>query len=163
MIIVNKNGTLIHNKKLFKCAIGKAGIAKKKKEGDRKTPAGIFSLGKVFYRSDRIKNLKTKLKKIKITKNMAWCDNSNDKNYNKLIFLKKPNKEMLYRKDRLYDIIVVINYNIRPIKKGNGSAIFIHIAKRKYSRTMGCVALNKKDLVQLLKTISKNTKIKINP
>ncbi len=163
MIIVNKNGTLIHNKKLFKCAIGKAGIAKKKKEGDRKTPAGIFSLGKVFYRSDRIKNLKTKLKKIKITKNMAWCDDPNDKNYNKLIFLKKPNKEMLYRKDRLYDIIVIINYNIRPVKKGKGSAIFMHIAKQKYSGTMGCVALNKKDLLQLLKTISTNTKIKINP
>ena len=69
MIIVNKNGTLIHNKIRYKCAIGKKGIARKKKEGDKKTPAGIFTLGKVFYRKDKIKNLKTNLNKYVIKKN----------------------------------------------------------------------------------------------
>ena len=68
MIIVNKNGTLMHNKKLYKCALGKNGITKNKSEGDKKTPAGIFSLGKIFYRKDKIENLKTKLKKVIIKK-----------------------------------------------------------------------------------------------
>ena len=161
MIIVNKNGTLMHNKKLYKCALGKNGITKSKREGDKKTPAGVFSLGKVFYRKDKIKSLKTKLKKVIIKKNMAWCDDPENKSYNKLIFTNDKNKEKLFRKDNLYNIIIVINYNIRPIKKNKGSAIFIHLARKNYSGTMGCVGLNKKDLIEILKTLKKNTKIKI--
>ena len=161
MIIVNKNGTLMHNKKLYKCALGKHGITKNKKEGDKKTPAGVFSLGKVFYRKDKIKNLKTKLKKVIIKKNMAWCDDSENKSYNKLIFTNNKSKEKLYRKDNLYNVIIVINYNIRPIKKNKGSAIFIHLARKNYTGTMGCISLKKKDLIEILKTLKKNTKIKI--
>ena len=161
MIIVNKNGTLIHNKKRYKCALGKNGIAKRKKEGDKKTPAGLFSLGKVYYRKDKIRNLKTNLKKIVIKKKMAWCDDPNNKFYNKLTFTNDKSKEKLYRKDNLYNIIVVINYNIKPIIKNKGSAIFIHLAKKNYSGTMGCIGLKKKDLLDILKTVKKRTKIKI--
>ncbi len=161
MIIVNKNGTLMHNKKLYKCALGKNGISKNKIEGDKKTPAGIFSLGNVFYRKDKIKNLKTKLKKIIIKKNMAWCDDPKNKLYNKLIFTANKSKEKLFRKDNLYNIIIVINYNMRPVRKNKGSAIFIHLARRNYSSTMGCIGLKKKDLLEILKSLKKNTKIKI--
>ncbi len=161
MIIVNKNGTLIHNKKRYKCALGKNGIAKRKKEGDKKTPAGLFSLGKVYYRKDKIRNLKTNLKKIVIKKKMAWCDDPNNKFYNKLTFTNDKSKEKLYRKDNLYNIIVVINYNIKPIMKNKGSAIFIHLARKNYSGTMGCIGLKKKDLLDILKTVKKQTKIKI--
>tara|TARA_B100001093_G_scaffold320596_1_gene305928 strand:+ start:288 stop:779 length:492 start_codon:yes stop_codon:yes gene_type:complete len=161
MIIVNKNGTLIHNKKRYKCALGKNGIAKRKKEGDKKTPAGLFSLGKVYYRKDKIRNLKTNLKKIVIKKKMAWCDDPNNKFYNKLTFTNDKSKEKLYRKDNLYNIIVVINYNIKPIMKNKGSAIFIHLARKNYSGTMGCIGLKKKDLLDILKTVKKRTKIKI--
>ena len=161
MIIVNKNGTLIHNKKRYKCALGKNGIAKRKKEGDKKTPAGLFSLGKVYYRKDKIRDLKTNLKKIVIKKKMAWCDDPNNKFYNKLTFTNDKLKEKLYRKDNLYNIIVVINYNIKPIIKNKGSAIFIHSARKNYSGTMGCIGLKKKDLLDILKTVKKRTKIKI--
>ena len=161
MIIVNKNGTLIHNKIRYKCAIGKKGITKKKKEGDKKTPAGVFTLGKVFYRKDKVKNLKTNLNKYVIKKNMVWCDDPNSKSYNKLIFTNNKKKEKLYRKDNLYNIIVVINYNIRPTIKNKGSAIFIHLAKKNYNGTMGCIGLKKNDLLNILKTVTKKTKIKI--
>ena len=161
MIIVNKNGTLIHNKKRYKCALGKNGIAQKKKEGDKKTPAGLFSLGKVYYRRDKIRNLKTNLKKIVINKKMAWCDDPNNKFYNKLTLTNDKSKEKLFRKDNLYNIIVVINYNIKPIIKNKGSAIFIHLARKNYSGTMGCIGLKKKDLLDILKTVKKRTKIKI--
>jgi L,D-peptidoglycan transpeptidase YkuD (ErfK/YbiS/YcfS/YnhG family) len=70
--------------------------------------------------------------------------------------------EKLYRKDNLYDLILVLNYNINPIIKNKGSAIFIHIAKKNYEPTAGCVALKKRDLLKLLKNIKKNTKIKIH-
>ena len=161
MILVNKNGTLIHNKKVYKCAIGERGLTKQKKEGDKKTPVGIFSLGHVFYRADKIKNLKTKKRKFKIEKAMVWCDDPSDQQYNKLTFSKKKTKESLYRKDNLYDLIIVINYNIKPVIKNKGSAIFIHISKKNFSPTKGCVAIKKVEIKKLVKKIDKKTIVKI--
>ena len=163
MIIVKKPGHLIYKNFKFRCSIGKNGIGNKKKEGDGITPKGIFKLTKVFYREDKVKNIKTKIKKIKIKKNMGWCDDPKSKFYNKLV--KLPNKfsnEKLYRKDDVYDIVIVLNYNMQPIIKNKGSAIFIHVAKKNYKPTAGCVALKKKDLIKLLKYINKKTKICIN-
>ena len=93
---------------------------------------------------------------------MAWEDNPNKKNYNKLIKLKTlSHEEHLYRKDNLYDLILVIEYNTKKIIKKKGSAIFIHIAKPKYKPTQGCIALKKKDLLDLLGIIKAKEKIKI--
>ena len=92
---------------------------------------------------------------------MAWCDDPNSKFYNKLIFTNDKKKEKLYRRDSLYDIIIVINYNIRPTIKNKGSAIFIHLARKNFNGTMGCIGLKKKDLLNILKTVTKKTKIKI--
>ena len=61
------------------------GISQKKKEGDYCTPVGKFTFGKLFYRKDRIKNLKTSIKKIPISKNFGWCDDPKSREYNKLI------------------------------------------------------------------------------
>ena len=145
----------------FKCSIGKKGLKSKKKEGDKCTPIGIFKIGKVYYRSDRIKKLETVLKTKKITKNMGWCDDPYNKKYNKEIVLDKKNKgEKLYRKDNTYDVLIVIEYNTKKIKPFKGSAIFIHLTKN-YSPTEGCIALKKNDLLILLKIINKNSKIKI--
>jgi L,D-peptidoglycan transpeptidase YkuD (ErfK/YbiS/YcfS/YnhG family) len=162
MIIVKESGYLTYKNFKFQCALGKGGIGKKAKEGDSITPIGIFKLVKVFYREDKIKNIKTSLKKIKIKKNMGWCDDPKSKFYNKLI--KLPSKiryEKLYRDDRLYDLIIILDYNLNPIIKNKGSAIFIHIASKSFKKTQGCIALNKKDLIYLLSIIKKSTKIKI--
>ena len=145
----------------FKCSIGKKGLKSKKKEGEKCTPIGIFKIGKVYYRSDRIKKLETVLKTKKITKNMGWCDDPYNKKYNKEIVLDKKNKgEKLYRRDNTYDVLIVIEYNTKKIKPFKGSAIFIHLTKN-YSPTEGCIALKKNDLLILLKIINKNSKIKI--
>ena len=83
--------------------------------------------------------------------------------YNKEIKLPTKYKhEKLYRNDNTYDIIAVLNYNTNPIIKNKGSAIFIHIAKKKYKKTKGCIALKKKHLIHILSSIKKNTKININ-
>jgi L,D-peptidoglycan transpeptidase YkuD (ErfK/YbiS/YcfS/YnhG family) len=162
MIIVNKSGNLFFGALKFRCALGKCGVKRKKKEGDGVTPQGVFQLIKLFYRSDKINNIQTSLKKIKIKKNMGWCDDPTSRYYNKQI--KLPSKfgyEKLYRSDRLYDLIIVLNYNINPTIKNKGSAIFIHVAHKNFKKTKGCIALNKNDLLSLLSLIKKNTKIKI--
>ena len=162
MLINLKNKeTLTYENFSFKCCIGKKGLTSKKKEGDKKTPKGIFSLGPLFYRKDRNKEPLTKIKKIIINSKMGWCDDSAHKKYNKLIRIKKNIKhEKMFRKDEKYDFLIPINYNAHKPKKNKGSAIFIHLTKN-YKKTLGCIALKKKDFLILLKLINKKTKIKI--
>ena len=146
----------------FKCCIGKNGISKKKIEGDKKTPSGTFKIENLYYRPDRIKKPFTKLKCIKIKKDMGWCDDPLDnKNYNKLISIKKNVKcEKLYRKDHNYDLVIPIKYNfLKPIKF-KGSCIFFHLTDN-YKSTAGCIAIKKKDFLIMLKLINKKTEIKI--
>ncbi len=93
---------------------------------------------------------------------MGWCNDSNSKSYNKLIKLPfKFNYEKLFRSDRIYDIVLVLNYNMSPIKKNKGSAIFVHIAKKNFKSTEGCVAIKKRDLQKIASEIKNNTKVKI--
>jgi L,D-peptidoglycan transpeptidase YkuD (ErfK/YbiS/YcfS/YnhG family) len=151
MIIIKKTGYLQYKNLKFRCALGKAGIKKKEKEGDNVTPKGKFKITSMYYRPDRIKNIITAIKKIKIKKNMGWCDDPDSHFYNQQISL--PNKfshEKLYRNDNLYDLVLVLNYNTNPIIKNKGSAIFIHIAKKNYKKTKGCIALKKKHLIELI-------------
>ena len=83
--------------------------------------------------------------------------------YNKLVKLPFAQKhEKLYKKENVYDIILVLNYNMNPVKKNKGSAIFIHVAKDNFKKTEGCVAIKKINLIKLLKEISPNTKVKIS-
>ena len=163
MIIVLKNkASLQFDDFTFHCAIGKKGLVKNKIEGDKKTPIGTYSLGNLYYRKDRNPKPLTKLKCIPIKKYMGWCDDVKDKNnYNKLIKVKRNiSHEKLFRRDYKYDFIIPINYNTKKPKIGKGSAIFIHLT-RKYQPTLGCVALQKKDFLILIKLINKNTKIKL--
>jgi L,D-peptidoglycan transpeptidase YkuD (ErfK/YbiS/YcfS/YnhG family) len=161
MIIVKKSGYLKYKKFKFRCALGKAGIKNKTKEGDNITPKGSYKAIKLFYRNDKVSKIKTILKKFKIKKNMGWCDDPRSKFYNKEIKLPSLySHEKLYRKDDVYDLIVVLDYNFEPVIKNKGSAIFIHVTD-KYKPTQGCIALNKEDLIKLLSLIKKNTKVKI--
>lgn len=127
----------------------------------KKTPKGIFSIGNLYFRKDRIDRFDTKLKKIPIKKSMGWCDDVNSKKYNRLVKINKNIKhEKLHRKDYKYDLFIPINYNTNPTVKNKGSAIFIHLTKS-YSKTAGCIAISKKDFLVLLKIINPKTKIKI--
>ena len=162
MILINRKGFLLFNKKLYKCSLGKNGLSRSKVEGDNCTPVGLYSLGKLYIRTDRIKNLKTHFKYVSITKTMAWSDDPDSKNYNKLLYTKCEHTEKLFRKDNLYDLILVIKYNMLPTIPYKGSAIFIHVAKKNYDSTKGCVALNKDDFKEILYTLKPSDKIKIS-
>ena len=145
-----------------KCAIGKRGIGIKRKEGDLITPKGKHKIKYILYRKDRIKKIQSKLKKITITKSMGWCDDPKSKDYNKLIKLPSNyNYEKLYRKENIYDLVLVLDFNMRPTLKKGGSAIFIHVAKKKYKKTEGCVAINKIQLLKIIKKLKVNTKVLI--
>ena len=161
-IIVKNKDTLTFGDFVFKCAIGKKGSTIKKKEGDLKTPKGIFEIGNLYYREDRLKKPSTSLKTNIIGKKMGWCNDVNyPKKYNKQIKInKKITHEKLNRKDSKYDLLIPIKYNFKKPKVGKGSAIFIHLTNN-YRATAGCIALKKNDLLILLKLINRNTKIRI--
>jgi len=163
MNIKLKNKFLYFSKYKIKCAIGKRGITSKKMEGDEKTPKGIFTLKSIFYRKDRVLEIKSSLKKHIIKKNMGWCDDFGSKQYNKIIkFPFDFSAEKLWLKKNIYDVIIVINYNTKPIIKKMGSAIFLHIAKKNYKSTKGCIAISKRDIILLASKISDKTKIIIS-
>ncbi|MBA1338675.1 MAG: L,D-peptidoglycan transpeptidase YkuD, ErfK/YbiS/YcfS/YnhG family [Pelagibacterales bacterium] len=162
MNIVIKKHYLLYQGYKIKCSIGKSGLTNKKKEGDLSTPKGLFKLGFIYYRKDRIKLPKCQITKKEIKKNMGWCNDSHSNKYNKKIhFPFKYSAEEMYRKTKNYDILIEIKYNYFPIIKKRGSAIFLHICGKKYKPTEGCVAIRKKDFLKLLPLIDRNTKILI--
>jgi len=146
----------------FKCCIGKNGVKKNKIEGDKCSPKGIFELGTLYYRKDRVKKPITNLKIKKIKRNIGWCNDSKSKLYNQEIKVNKNIKhEKLFRKDYKYNYLLVIEYNTKKIKPNKGSAIFIHLTKN-FEATAGCIALLKKDFLIMVKLINKKSTIKIN-
>jgi len=163
MNIIIKNRYLLYKGYKLKCSIGKLGTTKAKKEGDLGTPKGMFGLGPIYYRKDRIKKIKCKINKKIIKKNMGWCNDSKSSKYNKEIkFPFKYSAEKLYRKDKIYDLFINIKYNLNPILKKKGSAIFLHLTNNVQKPTKGCVAVTKRNLLKIISLIDKKTKILIN-
>tara|TARA_B100001564_G_C20153389_1_gene452107 strand:- start:38 stop:529 length:492 start_codon:yes stop_codon:yes gene_type:complete len=163
MLIRLKNkDTLNIDEFTFKCSIGKNGLRLNKKEGDLCTPKGLYSLKKIFYRADRVKNINTTIQKIKIKKQMGWCNDPLHKKYNSLINIKdKIKHEKMFRTDNKYDLLIIIDYNLKNPVPFKGSAIFIHLTKN-YKPTAGCIALSESDMQILLKLINKKSKIKLS-
>ena len=167
VISLNKKYFLKVGNKIYSCQIGKGGFknAVKKIEGDKTTPIGKWYFETLYYRSDQVLRPRFKRKNVlklnKITKQCVWCDDITSQYYNKYIKVNdfkrlKINYENLWRDDNAYDIIIVLSHNIRPTIKNKGSAIFIHCRN-----TAGCIALQKKDLMFLLKNLRHNTYIQI--
>ena len=161
-ILVKNKHTLQIDEFKFICCIGKNGLTKNKREGDKKTPKGTFGIERLYYRKDRLKKPITSLKQVEIKENFGWCDDIYfPKKYNKLIKTEKKIKhEKLNRKDHKYDLLIPIKYNFKKPISGLGSCIFIHLTKD-YKPTAGCIALKKNDFLIMLKLIKKNSKIKI--
>ena len=162
MNIIIKNRFLLYKGYKIKCSIGENGTTFSKKEGDLSTPKGLFKLGTLYYRKDRIKLNKCKIRKKIIKKNMGWCDDIKSKKYNQEIhFPFKYSAEKLHLYKKNYDILINIKYNYYPIIKGKGSAIFLHLSNKKYKPTKGCIAIHKKDFMKILPLINGRTKILI--
>jgi L,D-peptidoglycan transpeptidase YkuD (ErfK/YbiS/YcfS/YnhG family) len=124
------------------CALGRSGIVMRKREGDGGTPAGRFRLLSVFHRPDRGLPPATLLPVAPLSPDAGWCDDPNSPRYNRPVELPfEGSHEKMWRADRLYDIVVVLDCNMHPAVKGMGSAIFFHIAREDYRPTEGCVAV----------------------
>jgi L,D-peptidoglycan transpeptidase YkuD (ErfK/YbiS/YcfS/YnhG family) len=141
-------------------ALGRGGIRALKREGDGATPRGRFAVRHVLYRADRGPRPRTRLPVRAIREDDGWCDDPADANYNRLIRLpSRRSAEGLKRADALYDLVLVLGYNDMPRVRGRGSAIFVHLARPGFTPTDGCIALSRRDLTQLLASLSPRSAI----
>jgi len=150
----NTRGVLQLGAITFPCALGRSGITWSKREGDGATPVGTYELLSVFYRSDRGRRPRTGLPVDPIQPDDGWCDDPAHPRYNRLVGLPfQGSHERMWRDDRLYDIVVVLDCNYAPAVRGRGSAIFFHIAREDYRPTEGCVAIAPNHMRLVLETI----------
>lgn len=144
------------------CALGRNGLTQRKREGDGGTPVGCFALLGAWYRADRQSRPATGLPLRVLRPDDGWCDDANDGRYNTPVRLPfGPSHESLWREDRLYDIIVVLDCNLSPRIRGGGSAIFFHIAREGFAPTEGCVAVAPEAMRRILAQVGTGTVMRI--
>ncbi len=157
-------GRFLAGKRLYRCALGRSGIRRDKREGDGATPAGRFPLRRVLYRADRLPRPETALDVAAISPEDGWCDDPDDPLYNRPVRLPYPGRhERLWRRDGLYDVIVVLGHNDAPPVPGAGSAIFLHVAAPDYAPTEGCIALARDDLLKVLAECAPGDALSVAP
>ncbi|MGI9351621.1 MAG: L,D-transpeptidase family protein [Rhizobiaceae bacterium] len=157
-------GLLTFGGQTVECRLGRSGLRARKREGDGATPIGRFRLLFGYSRMERVKRIRTQLQ-LKCTKNDdGWCDDSESSSYNKPVKLPfSSSHEEMCRDDRLYDICLVMNYNIFPVQRGTGSAIFFHLTSESRKPTEGCIAIDPQAMKKLLPFLSSQTEVEICP
>ena len=154
-LIVTKWGAQLKGQK-FPCSVGRSGIGHKTKEGDGITPSGVWKIEFIMARQNRLRFLSD----YKIKLGDVWSDDPSDPKYNQLKkFDKSYNSESLWRSDSLYDLIAVTNFNFPIVKKGLGSAIFLHTWRKARHPTEGCIAFSLNNLLWILTNWNKNSLI----
>jgi L,D-peptidoglycan transpeptidase YkuD (ErfK/YbiS/YcfS/YnhG family) len=148
----------------LKCALGRGGISRDKREGDGATPAGSWPMREVLYRPDRTSAIATALPIRALTPQDGWCDDPADPNYNRPVTLPyAADCEQLWLEDHVYDVIVPLGYNDDPVVRGRGSAIFLHVARPDFAPTAGCVALALADLLAVLRAAGPGARVQVVP
>jgi L,D-peptidoglycan transpeptidase YkuD (ErfK/YbiS/YcfS/YnhG family) len=155
-------GFLIAGGAVFPCALGRSGVVVAKREGDGGTPRAKLPLRRLFYRAGRLPRPSSLLPVRAITPRDAWCDDPKDRRYNRLID-RPPGEaeERLARADHLYDVIVELGWNDRPVRRGRGSAIFWHLARPGFTPTAGCVAVTRQVFAKVLPRLARDCVIAI--
>ncbi|AAL51247.1 MULTISPECIES: L,D-transpeptidase family protein [Brucella] len=155
-------GLLVAGNLVLECALGKGGISAFKREGDGATPLARMRLLYGYRRGDK-KNLpSSRLRLRRVRPCDGWCDAPGDPNYNRPVQLShKASHEDMWRKDDLYDVCIVMDWNIAPRRRGCGSAIFFHLARPGYTPTEGCIALKRADMARLLPHLTDRTVIRV--
>lgn len=155
-------GVLLAGSLAIPVVLGRAGIRANKYEGDGATPRGRFRFLRLWWRADRHPRPRTLLPVRRIAPDLAWCEDTSDRRYNRP-FQRSATEpgDRLWRDDRLYDLVVELDHNTRPRVAGRGSAVFVHVARPNRSPTAGCVALGLNDLRRLLAGLGTKTRIEI--
>jgi len=160
--MVQPDGTARWGARAMRCALGRAGVARDKREGDGATPIGVFPIRQVLYRPDRLAMPTTGLPVAAIAPSDGWCDDPEDADYNRKVVLPhRARCESLWREDHVYDLLAVLGHNDAPVVKGAGSAIFLHVAREGYAPTEGCVALDLDDLLAVLKEAAPGDTVRV--
>lgn len=148
---VSADGLLRFQTQLHRCALGRGGIRADKREGDGATPPGRLRITRLLYRADRGARPPGALPAEPIAPADGWCDDPAHADYNRQVSLPHPARhEELWRRDAVYDVIGVLDWNLSPVRPGRGSAIFLHLARPDFAPTEGCVALQDRALRALL-------------
>lgn len=147
--------------KVWQAAVGSSGIGEKKAEGDGISPIGCWPIRKVLYRADKLKAApRSVFETAAIDPQDGWCDDAGHPDYNRPVRLPfDASHEEMWRKDDLYDIVVVLGQNDDPIVAGAGSAIFLHVASENYGSTAGCAALKLEHLQEFLAIAAPGTRL----
>ncbi len=127
--------------------IGMNGATANKREGDKCTPLGLYSLGFAFGTESVDTDIEYRL----LNENCYWVDDTQSEYYNQWVETSSPSwssAEHLIDYTKSYKYAVTINYNTDPVIKGAGSAIFLHCASGNY--TAGCVAVPENDMYKIL-------------
>ncbi len=160
---INFMGILDVTGRQIYCAMGRSGTTSRKREGDGKTPIGRFAVVEVYHRVGRTKRPATNLPIASIKPEMGWCDDPNDRNYNRRVKLPyRGSHEYLWRQDHLYDVIVVLDQNYSQRMRNRGSAIFLHLAHDDYRGTEGCIAIAHQHMRRLTSFVRRGTIIEIS-
>ena len=155
-------GRLLAGNLVIPCVAGRAGFAWQKREGDGRTPRGAFRILYGYYRQDRAPRPESRLALQRSARLDGWCDDPSSSRYNAPVRLPvKTSHEKLWRDDHLYDIVLVLDYNIRPVRKPCGSAIFFHLWKDSTSSTEGCIAIAPGAMRKLLPRLSRQAVVEI--
>ncbi len=133
------------------CALGRSGLTRFKREGDGATPVGRFELLFGHWRADRSLPPRGPLALTPIRPDDGWCDDPSDGRYNRPVRLPcGASHETMRRDDGVYDLVIVLDANVRRRVIGRGSAIFFHLARDGFAPTAGCVALAPADMRRVL-------------
>ena len=155
-------GRLRLGERSYRCALGGGGILADKREGDQATPVGVYPLRRLLYRPDRLIRPLTGLPIAPIRADDGWCDAPEDPDYNRPVRLPHgASAEAMYRRDRLYDLVVVLGHNDDPVVPGLGSAVFLHVARPDFGPTAGCVALAAAELLEVLAEVGADCTLRI--
>lgn len=159
---VSSRGMLRIGESFFPCRFGRAGTTARKREGDGATPAGTFALRRLFFRADRVPRPVRRPAATAITRRLGWCDDPRSPLYNRPVRLPAPwRHEKMWRKDGLYDLCLEIGYNDAPVRRGAGSAIFLHLMAGDGRPTEGCIALSRRDMNRLIARLRPGARISI--
>lgn len=146
----------------IRCALGMGGIATRKREGDGATPRADMRVLGGYFRADGMVRRRQRLGLAPIGAQLGWCDAPDDRNYNRPVRLPyRASHELMRRKDHLYDVCIVLDWNIRPRQRNCGSAIFLHLAKPGYKPTHGCIALAPRDMERVLPLLTRRTVFRV--
>ncbi|RWM24878.1 MAG: L,D-transpeptidase [Mesorhizobium sp.] len=156
-------GFLQAGKMVFPCALGRSGISASKREGDGATPLAAMRILSGYFRNDQFPGgRRTRLAMAPIGPNLGWCEVPDDRNYNRPVKIPYgASHERMRRGDRLYDVCLVLDWNIAPRRRGRGSAIFFHLARPGFTPTQGCVAVTARTMARLLPLLSDRTVVKV--